>query len=86
MLLSPPLRTVRHMQHSDDCLKIRYSQLSSDDREYWPNSFNGRDDLCTCDTNPCASAKQTELAEEVTELRKYIESCERRYRTTTPKQ
>lgn len=82
-LLSQLLRMVRDMQHSDECLNIRYRQLSSDDREYWPNGFNGRDDLCTCDANPHSAAKQPELAEEVAELRKYIESCERRYLTAT---
>ena len=71
------------MQHSDDCLQIRYCGLSFDDREYWPYGCDGRDDLCTCDANPHSAAKQTALGDEVTRLREYIESRERRYLTET---
>lgn len=64
--------------HTDDCLKTRYCyDISDDDREHWPYPFTGREELCTCDANPHSQAKQAELAEHVTELRDYIDSCER---------
>lgn len=65
------------MQHSEDCLAIRYCELSFDDREYWPSGLGGREDLCTCVANPHAAAKQAAHAQEVNELREYIESHER---------
>ena len=64
------------MEHSDECLKIRYCQLSDDDRDCWPSAFLSREDLCTCDANP-DEGKQAALTAEVTELREYIESRER---------
>ncbi|AWG64783.1 hypothetical protein DDT46_13920 [Mycobacteroides abscessus] len=76
--LSYALRTIREVGHAIDCLKIRYCDLPSEAREYWPPDFTGREDMCTCDANPEAAAKQPELAETVIELRDYIKTYEAR--------
>jgi len=46
--------------HDPECLERRYIELSFEAREYWPDGFSSRDDLCTCDGNLNAEAKKPE--------------------------
>jgi hypothetical protein len=46
--------------HDSECLQRRYCELSFEAREYWPDGFSSRDDLCTGQQNPKAEAKKPE--------------------------
>lgn len=63
--------------HPADCLMERYCALSDEDRQYWPDGFNSRPDLCTCGINAGAQAQQPEYADHRRELEDTLRIFER---------
>jgi hypothetical protein len=60
-------------RHAADCMMRRYCQLPSDTREYWPEAFSSRPQLCTCGLVPDAEAVQPDYAEDRRELEEWLD-------------
>jgi hypothetical protein len=63
--------------HDPTCLELRYTELPFEAREYWPEGFSSRRELCTCDENPGSEAKKPEHAEHRKDLEKWLDIEER---------
>jgi hypothetical protein len=60
--------------HRISCLMRRYCQLPLDIREYWPEGFSGRAQLCTCGVVVEAETMQPEHADDRRQLEEWLES------------
>ncbi len=59
-------------RHDPGCLMRRYCSLPFDAREYWPEGFSSRPQLCTCGTVPDAEAVQPEHADDRREFEQWL--------------
>jgi hypothetical protein len=58
--------------HDPDCLMRRYCSLPFETREYWPEGFSSRPQLCTCGIVPGSEAMQPEYADDRRELEEWL--------------
>jgi hypothetical protein len=59
--------------HDAECLMRRYCSLPFDDREYWPEGFSSRAQLCTCGLVPGAEALLPEHVADRRELEEWLD-------------
>lgn len=60
------------LEHIAGCLMRRYCELDFDTREYWPEAFTSRDQLCTCGKVPGSEATRPEFAEDRREFEEWL--------------
>jgi hypothetical protein len=60
-----------------DCLMTRYVRLPDGNREYWPDGFRSRYDLCSCGVNTNAEAARPERAADRHRLEEFLALFER---------